>query len=107
MRLYVWLLLLALFAPALLLLRDRNLAITFALSASGALGLGAILAALVTLLLRIEPETFPAGPALGWAARAGLGALALLCLLSVLLMAVAAADQLVIAATGSSLIVPR
>jgi hypothetical protein len=106
MRLRILMLVVAVLAPALLLLRDRQVAVTFALSAVGALGLGAILAALVSLVLRIRPATFPAGPALGWAARAGLGALALLCLLSVLLMTVAAVDQLVIAATGSSLIVP-
>ena len=107
MRLRYWVVVVAVLSPALLLLRDRDLAVTFALSAVGALGLGAILVALVSLLLRLRPATFPGGEALGWAARAGLGAVALLCLLSVLLMIVAAVDQLVIAATGSSLIVPK
>lgn len=104
MRLRYGLILIACLAPCLLLLRSRDLAITFGLSAVGALGLGTILVALISLLRRIEPATFPAGVALGWAARFGLGALVLLCFLSVLILVVAAVDQVVIATTGTSLL---
>lgn len=106
MRIRHWLVVIALLAPTFLLLEDRERVITFWLSAAGALGLGAILSALVALLRRIDPATFPLGIAWGWMARLGMGALALLCFLSVLIMAAAAVDQVVIGMTGQSLILP-
>lgn len=106
MRIRHWLVVIALLAPTFLLWESREQVVTFWLSAAGALGLGAILSALVSLLRRIDPATFPLGVAWGWLARLGMGAIVLLCLLSVLIMVAAALDQVVIGTTGQSLILP-